>query len=967
MIQFACPHCSKKFTVKDEFAGRASKCPACKRQLVVPQPDRTLAVFAPSCKTGDSSGSLENTAGKPDATLPTQPAPSQPGQEPGAEVPAGSAGPGGRYVLEREIARGGMGAVLRATDRDIRREVAVKFMLDDQDPRKKARFIEEAQITGQLEHPNIVPVHELGVDAQGRPFFSMKMVRGRSLAQVLDELAEGDPKAAQEWSQGRLLNILVGVCHALAYAHARSVIHRDLKPANIMVGDFGEVYVMDWRLAKVLGSEETRPEDPNPPPAAAPAPSGAPRQVVTARQGCGDATQDGAVMGTPAYMPPEQANGRVEALDQRSDIYSLGAILYALLTLQPPVEADGDYIGTLVRVVEGDIPPPEERAPERARRGQVPPELSAVAMKALAKEPLDRYQSVEAFRCDLERFLEGRSVSAKQDSAWEMFRKLVKRNKGASLATAAALVVLAVVGAVAFVINYRARVQAEANYAAFKQEQQDKVERMKRAAPAFVRAARLTASEKQQFDDALTQVGIALDWDPDLSDAYLLKGQLLIGLARYAEAVAPLQEYNRRSPDDPRARRLEELAGHPETDKAPYFQQLRQVFEEQKAFALADRMSRLADGLLGTLKERLPEYQKRLEANWGPATARKLRIDNGELVLYLAADQDRSVKDLAPLKEMPLARLNLGGLPIDDLEPLRDMPLVSLVVNGTKVSKLDPLHGLPLAYLEVGGTPVEDLKPLRGMPLKHLHLRGCQNLADLGPLRDVRLLTELNLLDCPKVEDLAPLHGLPLEFLHLGNCNRIKDLAPLRDMPLKKLYLGGQGDVTDFTPLKGLPLIDLGIGNCRWFKDMGVLEGMPLTSVTVAGCPVKSLAPLKGMELTWANLSSLKECTQFDALEGMPFTELSVANDPQLTDLKFLSGMKQLRSLYMGGCPGVKDLGPLDGLELRTIVLSAQYIDKGMEVLRDMKTLQTITVDGGVKYDSREAFWKDYKDGKFKR
>src|SRR5262249_22088711 len=152
-------------------------------------------------------------------------------------------------------------------------------------------------------------------------------------------------------------------------------------------------YVMDWGLAKVLGGKATPPEGSGPAHFAAPAQSGPP-QVVTARQSTGDLTQDGVVMGTPSYMPPEQANGQTEALDQRSDIYSLGAILYALLTLQPPVATDGDYVATLVRVVQGEICPPEERAPERARRGLIPPELSAIAMKALATEPKDRYQTV---------------------------------------------------------------------------------------------------------------------------------------------------------------------------------------------------------------------------------------------------------------------------------------------------------------------------------------------------------------------------------------------------------------------------------------------------------------------------------------------------------------------------------------------------------------------------------------------
>jgi serine/threonine protein kinase len=180
-------------------------------------------------------------------------------------------------------------------------------MLDQADAKKKARFVEEAQITGQLEHPNIVPIRELGVDAQKRLFFSMKMVRGRSLAQVLDELRTNFRQAEKEYTQTKLLNILVGVCNALAYAHSRGVIHRDLKLANIMLGDFGEVYVMDWVLAKVLGSgvaaaprgDEslgalTQPHLPE-----------SNTKIVTSREPETDLTQEGSVLGTPVYMPPE--------------------------------------------------------------------------------------------------------------------------------------------------------------------------------------------------------------------------------------------------------------------------------------------------------------------------------------------------------------------------------------------------------------------------------------------------------------------------------------------------------------------------------------------------------------------------------------------------------------------------------------------------------------------------------------
>ncbi|MBL8767005.1 MAG: serine/threonine protein kinase, partial [Planctomycetes bacterium] len=211
-----------------------------------------------------------------------------------------------RYRLKGEVAQGGMGIILRVWDEDLRRHLAMKVMLDEQDgaASRLSRFLEEAQVTGQLDHPGIVPVHELGIDARGRVFFTMKLVKGRTLAQVFEAVKHGD----DGWSVTRALSVVLRVCEAMAFAHEKGVIHRDLKPANIMVGRFGETYVMDWGLARVLGKKDTKDIRPRP--------NESVSAVRSSRRDSGHATpdspmltMDGDQVGTPAYMPPEQARG----------------------------------------------------------------------------------------------------------------------------------------------------------------------------------------------------------------------------------------------------------------------------------------------------------------------------------------------------------------------------------------------------------------------------------------------------------------------------------------------------------------------------------------------------------------------------------------------------------------------------------------------------------------------------------
>jgi len=356
---------------------------------------------------------------------------------------SGREGSFSRYDLKGEIARGGQGAVLKVWDSDLRRELAMKVIAagdetqpaSETDSKTLGRFLEEAQVTGQLDHPGIVPIHELGLDDEGRVYFTMKLVRGRELAQIFDFVREGK----EGWTVTRALGLMLKVCEAMAYAHYKGVIHRDLKPANVMIGRFGAVYVMDWGIARVLDREDGR--DIRIQPLATTQAVRSNRKESGAKSPDSPLlTMDGDVMGTPAYMSPEQAKGQLDKVGPQTDVYALGAMLYHLLTGQMPyVPADGVMNAYAVwsRVQEGPPRPLHELASD------VPAELAAICGRAMARELSDRYASMDELAADLQAYVEGRVVRAYETGTWAETKKWVRRNKPLAASVAAAVVLLA--------------------------------------------------------------------------------------------------------------------------------------------------------------------------------------------------------------------------------------------------------------------------------------------------------------------------------------------------------------------------------------------------------------------------------------------------------------------------------------------------------------------------------------------
>ncbi len=312
-----------------------------------------------------------------------------------------------RYERLDLLGSGGMGEVVRARDNDIGRDVAVKRLKAGlTHPELYARFVEEVRTIGKLDHPNIVPIHDAGLDAQGY-FFVMKHVEGESLASIIRRLDEGDAEAHARWPFERRVDVIRKVLEALRYAHAKGVLHRDIKPANILVGPLGEVFLLDWGIAK---RERGAPDSATP----APAP-GAPRPLETTA---------GAVMGTPLYMSPEQARG--ETADERSDLYSLCLVFYELLTLRHPfAHLADDAAKLLAAVAKAKIPhAATRRHPEQI---QPPMDLGWLLQKGLAKDPAQRYQTADELIRRLDDRAEGKvpiqcHVTAAKRTSYEAMR-----------------------------------------------------------------------------------------------------------------------------------------------------------------------------------------------------------------------------------------------------------------------------------------------------------------------------------------------------------------------------------------------------------------------------------------------------------------------------------------------------------------------------------------------------------------
>jgi eukaryotic-like serine/threonine-protein kinase len=435
-----------------------------------------------------------------------------------------------RFRVVRPLARGGIGVVSVAIDTELNREVAFKQIHPSQagDAASRARFTLEAEVTGRLEHPGVVPVYGLGCDRDGHPYYAMRLIKGESLKDAIARHHTGPGSPGSPLVLRGLLTRFLSVCYAIAYSHSRGIIHRDLKPANVMLGPYGETLVVDWGLAKVVGRDE---------------PEAGPEGTLRPGSGSGiDQTASGVVIGTPAYMSPEQAEGKLEAIGQTSDVYSLGATLYCLLTGKAPFVQE--EIAEVIRhVSRGHFPSP------RAVNPRISPALEAICLKAMARVPESRYPTVRALAVDLEHWLGDEPVEAFRETAFTRLGRWGRRHKSTVAASVALLATAVIALTVGTIVLKRAndrtqkeRDLAQRNFVLARQAVDDYLTRVGRN--PLLREKGLHELRKELLEAALSyyqeflnQRGNSVAIQSDAASAYEHVGDIYRELGRFEDAI----------------------------------------------------------------------------------------------------------------------------------------------------------------------------------------------------------------------------------------------------------------------------------------------------------------------------------------------------------------------------------------------------------------------------------------------
>lgn len=676
------------------------------------------------------------------------------------------------YSIGSMLAKGGMGLILNAKDLNCRREVAMKVIGDSKKAAKDQllRFIIEAQITAQLQHPSIVPVYELSVDVNGDVFYTMKLVNGYTLVELIDRIRSEDDEFVKKYSLVRLLNIFTKVCEAVAYAHSRGVIHRDLKPDNIMIGDFGEVLLMDWGLAKVIKHKKKKADGEEDSDDSDVAIDFDGIESILTQTGAKVKlhTMSGQIMGTPGFMAPEQALGKVGEINEKSDVYALGGILYNILTLRDTIT--GSTIRKIVQqIVAGDITPPvdfnKENSFPHCPGNKIPEVLSSIAMKALETEPEDRYQSVQDLENDLQQYLGGFATSVEDDSFFYLLKLMIIRNKTEFVwgVVVCALMLSITTGFVVKIVE--AKNLAEENLNKFLQEQSVRKDVSERLLNNAIDDIKLRNSHIETLNYEISLIGnefaLALQDNRELTDISPLKGLPLVKLNLSGTKTGSISSLS--------GMQLTwlSLAGTNVSDLSP-LSSSNLTYLDLSNTKIKDLNPLLSLPLKTLIIAGIPklDISKLMTLPLKRLTIDRYQTSYADVLKQMNLEhisvKNAANKSIQVLSTLTVSSLDLEGRDVTDLSALRGMNITSLTLDSTKVRDLDDLSRLPLNSLRIYNGLVRDISGLKTLKLTELRLEKCYFLNDLEPLADCHQLDKL----------LIPPHVTEIDFL--------KDLSGLK-------------------------------------------------------------------------------------------------------------------------------------------------------------------------------------------
>lgn len=608
-----------------------------------------------------------------------------------------------RYIPLKKIRDGGMKTIWEVKDTRTQRTLAMALIQPERIASQEdiEAFLQEARITAHLQHPHILPIYDIALEKNGNPYFTMKLLRGETLEAILHRLQNNDPETERKYTLTYLLHIFLNLCDAIDYAHTKGVLHLDIKPANVMIGDFGEVHILDWGLATLL--TESNPPD------------SSPQKIVG---------------GTPGYMAPEQALGNKEDLHFHTDIYMLCALLYQILTRTPP--HTGETTEAIMRhSTQGTIIPPARHPIQPS----IPTALSAITMKGLAVHPDERYTNVAALKNDIRSYLNGYATLAENPTLITHLQLLINRHRIAFALLITALIIISLTLLFSF-RSIRASEQIALHALDQLQQKNAYIEQTALAvAPDYLELARQHEYQYRytQADEALTT---ALTFHPTHPESRLLRAYIHLSHLEFQQAHNLLNQTDGipTTPNPPALRLAQKYKDTPPITDAQ-LPTLIQAFIQHNLTPLLPRLFHHLNQTPFNPDTRFPALEKCLQ---------QLNPDTPNLTLHhtsfgssgflINLSQNPELNTLTPLSGIPIIILNLNGTGRPDLAPLQLNSIRELRLAQTRLESLNQIGDLPqLNILDLSHTRIRNLSSILRYPkLTTLNLSGIENL-ELSP------------------------------------------------------------------------------------------------------------------------------------------------------------------------------------------------------------------------------------------